>query len=186
MRLKYNAPTILTYTFICFFVMIITVYLLPDLIYNWFMVPGRQDFSPLSLRNWVSVFTHVIGHSGWNHLGRNFSIILLVGPMLEENHGSIPLLVMIAITSVVTGILNVIIFNTALMGASGVAFMMILLASFTNFSRGEIPLTFLLVLVLYLGDQVLSSFSTSNISNFAHIAGGFCGSLFGFFHPPKK
>ena len=185
MKLKYNAPTILTYTFICFLVMIVTIYLLPDLIYNWFMVPGRLNFSPLRLRNWVSIFTHVIGHSDWSHLVRNFSIILLVGPMLEENHGSVPLLIMIAITSVVTGFLNVILFNTALMGASGVAFMMILLASFTNFSRGEIPITFLLVLVLYLGDQVRSSFSESNISHFAHIAGGFCGSLFGFFLPAK-
>jgi uncharacterized membrane protein YdcZ (DUF606 family) len=93
---------------------------------------------------------------------------------------------MIAITAFVTGVLNVLLFRSSLMGASGVVFMMILLASFTNFSHGEIPLTFILVLILYLGGQLFESFRTDNISQFAHIVGGFCGSLFGFFRPPRR
>jgi membrane associated rhomboid family serine protease len=65
--------------------------------------------------------------------------------------------------------------------------MMILLASFTNFSHGEIPLTFILVLTLYIGNELIKSFGpANNISYFAHIAGGFCGSLFGFFISPKR
>jgi len=74
-----------------------------------------------------------------------------------------------------------------------VVFMMILLASFTNFNRGEIPLTFILVLVLYLGRELFNSFGGSstrgsggNISEFAHIVGGFIGSLFGFFRVNDK
>jgi membrane associated rhomboid family serine protease len=106
--------------------------------------------------------------------------------MLEESYGSLALLAMIAITALVTGVLNMFLFPSALMGASGVVFMMILLASFTNFSKGEIPLTFILVLALYLGDQLIKSFGTGNISHFAHIAGGFCGSLFGFLISPKQ
>ena len=186
MRLKYNAPTILTYSFICALVLALSLYLIPGLARVWFMVPGKGNFSLTSLRNWITLLTHAAGHASWNHLVGNFSIILLIGPMLEENYGSPALLVMIVITALVTGILNVLLFPTALMGASGVVFMMILLASFTNFSRGEIPLTFILVLLLYLGDQLLNSLSTSNISHFAHIAGGFCGSLFGFFISPKR
>jgi membrane associated rhomboid family serine protease len=150
------------------------------------MVPGKGNFSPSSLRNWVTLLSHAAGHSGWSHLFSNFSMILLIGPMLEESYGSLALLAMIAITALITGILNVLLFPTALMGASVVVFMMILLASFTNFSRGEIPLTFILVVILYLGDQLLKSFSPDKISHFAHIAGGFCGSLFGFFFPPRR
>ena len=116
----------------------------------------------------------------------NFSFILLIGPILEENYGSVSLLFMILITALVTGILNVLFFPKPLMGASGVVFMMILLASFTNFNRGEIPLTFILVLILYLGRELVNSFSANNISEFAHIVGGFCGSLFGFFRPPRR
>jgi membrane associated rhomboid family serine protease len=72
------------------------------------------------------------------------------------------------------------------MGASGVVFMMILLSSFTNFSHGEIPLTFILVLILYLGVQLYNSFGSDNISQFAHIIGGLCGSFFGFLRPPRR
>jgi len=95
---------------------------------------------------------------------------------------------MMLITALVTGILNVLLFNSYLMGASGVVFMMILLSSFTNFSRGEIPLTFILVLILYMGVQVFSSFEQDNISHFAHIIGGLCGSFFGFLRgaPPAS
>ena len=186
MKIRYNAPTILTYAFFCALVMALTLTWLPGLIPNWFTVPGKGNFLPSSPRHWLTLLTHIAGHSGWPHLVSNFSLILLIGPMLEESYGSLALLVMIVITALVTGILNVIFFPTGLMGASGVVFMMILLASFTNFSRGEIPLTFILVLVLYLGDQLLKSFGTGNISHFAHIAGGFCGSLFGFFTPPRR
>jgi membrane associated rhomboid family serine protease len=112
-------------------------------------------------------------------------LILLIGPILEETYGSASLLVMICITARVTGALNVIFFTTGLLGASGVVFMMILLASFTNFNKGEVPLTFILVLILYLGKELFSSFTGGsdtgeNIAHFAHIAGGFIGSLFGF------
>jgi membrane associated rhomboid family serine protease len=186
MRIKYNAPTVLTFTFISTVVLILSQTMFPFLTDNWFVVPGRGGFSPARFQNWVTLFTHVIGHANWTHLVSNFSIILLIGPILEENYGSLSLLFMIALTALVTGVLNIFFFPTALLGASGVVFMMILLASFTNFNKGEIPLTFLLILVLYLGRELFNSFSSNSISEFAHIVGGFCGSLFGFFRLPKR
>ena len=67
------------------------------------------------------------------------------------------------------------------MGASGIVFMMILLSSFTNIRSGEIPLTFVLVVLMYLTREVVTAFSDEDsISQLAHIAGGLCGSLFGF------
>ena len=188
MKIKYNAPVILTYTFLCVAVTALHLYLVYNLTVDWFMVPGKDEFSFKSVQNWITLVTHVAGHLHWNHLVGNFSIILLIGPMLEENYGSFALFFMILITAAVTGILNALFFSSALMGASGVVFMMILLASFTNFTKGEIPLTFILVMVLYLGGQLMNSLNsqTQNISHFAHIAGGFCGSLFGFFISPKR
>ncbi|MDR3140013.1 MAG: rhomboid family intramembrane serine protease [Treponema sp.] len=185
MRIKYNAPTVLTFTFVSTAVLIFSQTLFPSLTETWFVVPGKGGFSPSLFRDWLTLFTHVLGHANWTHLVSNFSIILLIGPILEETYGSLSLLLMIALTALVTGLLNIAFFPTALLGASGVVFMMILLASFTNFNKGEIPLTFLLILVLYLGRELFASFSSNNISEFAHIVGGFCGSLFGFFRPPK-
>jgi membrane associated rhomboid family serine protease len=100
--------------------------------------------------------------------------------MLEMRYGSKDMILMMATTALTTGLLNVVFFSTGLLGASGIVFMMILLASFTNFKKGEIPLTFILVLFLYLGQQLLEAFQNDNISQFAHIAGGVLGSLFGF------
>jgi len=186
MRIKYNAPTVLSFALLCALVLFLSQTLIPNLTTNWFAVPGKGSFSAGSLRNWVSILTHVIGHDNWPHLINNFTLILLIGPMLEENYGSSALFKMIVITALVTGVLNVLFFRNPLMGASGVVFMMILLSSFTNFSHGEIPLTFILVLILYMGVQLFSSFGSDNVSQFAHIAGGLCGSFFGFLHPPKR
>ncbi|GHV61296.1 hypothetical protein AGMMS49587_05040 [Spirochaetia bacterium] len=185
MKLKYNAPTVLTFAFISAVVLILSETLLHGLREVWFMVPGKGSFNPRSTRCWVTLVTHMAGHADWTHLINNFAFILLIGPILEETYGSISLFIMILITALVTGALNIIFFKTSLMGASGVVFMMILLASFTNFNKGEIPLTFILVLVLYLGRELFNSFSSNNISEFAHIVGGFCGSLFGFLNPPN-
>jgi membrane associated rhomboid family serine protease len=186
MKLKYNAPTVLTFTLMSALVLLLSHTLVPGLTEAWFLVPPKGTFSPSSARNWVTLVTHVLGHADWNHLFSNFSFILLLGPILEESYGSMSLLCMIFITALVTGLLNILFFSTALLGASGVVFMMILLASFTNFNKGEIPLTFILVMIIYVGREVLNSFSSNNISEFAHIVGGFVGSLFGFLRPPKR
>ncbi|GAB1482204.1 hypothetical protein MASR2M78_10190 [Treponema sp.] len=186
MRIRYNAPTTLTFAFVCSVVLVLSHTLLPSLTQSWFMVPGKNGFTFSNPGNYLRLFTHVIGHANWNHLISNFSLILLVGPILEQNYGSLSLFIMIAVTALVTGLMNVFMFPTALLGASGVVFMMILLASFTNFNKGEIPLTFILILVLYLGRELFNSFRSNDISEFAHIVGGFCGSLFGFFRPTKR
>ena len=187
MKIKYNAPTVLSFSLLCALVMLLSTTLFKDLNLYWFAVPGKSYFSAGSIRNWITVFTHVIGHQDWSHLISNFMIILLIGPMLEENYGSKDLLIMMIITAFVTGIINAFFFPGGLLGASGIAFMMILLSSFTNFSRGEIPLTFIFMLILYLGVQLLNSFtSNDNISYFAHIIGGLCGSFFGFLRPQKR
>jgi membrane associated rhomboid family serine protease len=106
--------------------------------------------------------------------------------MLEEKYGSNNLLTMMFLTALITGILNVVFFSSGLLGASGIVFMMILLSSMTNLRQGKIPLTFVLVVFLFLGKEVLSIFQNNNISEFAHIVGGICGAIFGFMGGAKK
>jgi hypothetical protein len=93
---------------------------------------------------------------------------------------------MILFTALVTGIINSLFFSTGLLGASGIVFMMILLSSFTNINGKDIPLTFILILILYLSREIINSFKTDDISEFAHIIGGFCGSLFGYLKPARR
>ncbi len=186
MRIRYNAPVTLTVALLSALVLAIDQLTGAGIIPAICVVPGKGAFSFSSAPDYIRIFTHIIGHVSWEHLLSNFAIILLIGPILEEKYGSFSLLIMILITAFVTGVLNALIFSTGLLGASGVAFMMILLVSFTNIRNGEIPLTFILILILYLAKELISSVQANQISEFAHIVGGMCGSMFGFLRPRKQ
>jgi membrane associated rhomboid family serine protease len=64
--------------------------------------------------------------------------------------------------------------------------MLILLSSFANIKSGHIPLTFIIIVVLFLGKEFLASLKPDTISQFAHIMGGICGGMFGFLHTDEK
>ncbi|MCR5355956.1 MAG: rhomboid family intramembrane serine protease [Lachnospiraceae bacterium] len=144
-----------------------------------FMTYHSKLYSPMT---WLRAFTHIFGHADWTHLIGNMSFLLLIGPMLEEKYGSRTLAEVVAITAVATSLVNYVFFPTsALCGASGVVFAFIILSSFTSFKDGEIPLTFILVSVFYIGQQVFEGvFVRDNISNTAHIVGGIVGGLCGY------
>lgn len=184
MKIKYNAPTTLTFSLICGIVLLLGA-ILPGLMENWFSAQPRGAFNFASINSYIRLFSHAIGHADINHLMSNLVFILLLGPILELTYGSLSLLFMMVITALVTGILNALLFSSGLLGASGIVFMMILLASFTNFNKGEIPITFILVMLLFLGKEIINAFQANDISEFAHIIGGLCGSIFGFFRPNK-
>ena len=177
MKLHYNSPAILSFTLVCIFVLILdNFYPVVESLFTVYPV-----FSPSDPLWYPRLVTHAIGHQNWSHLAGNFAFILLIGPILEEKYGSKKLLIMMLITAGLTALLNILLFNTALLGASGIAFMLILLGSFTNYKSGHIPLTFVLILVMYLGKEVFDSFNSDRVSQFAHLIGGFCGGVFGFY-----
>ena len=70
--------------------------------------------------------------------------------------------------------------NPALLGASGIVFMMIVLSSLSGMKNGSIPITLILVLLLYVGGEIVNGFVLQdNISQLTHIVGGVCGALLG-------
>lgn len=178
LKLKYNAPVILTFLIISFIMLMINYFTL-GVSNSIFMT--YPDASPLNPLTYVRLFTHVICHSDWEHFFNNMMLFMLIGPLLEEKYGSKKILLMIVLTSIITSIVNGIFFNSALLGASGVVFMFIILSSFTAFKEKEIPLTFIFVVIMYIGQEVMAGIiSQDNVSQFAHILGGLCGSCFGF------
>lgn len=178
MRLQYNSPIVLTYTLIAMVVLAVDPLFNGAIIQSTMVVFPDGSFSdPMT---WVRIFGHALGHADWNHLLGNFAVILLIGPILEEKYGSGQLFMMVAFTALVTGVIVTLFFRVALLGASGVAFMMILLGSFANARTGKIPLTFILVAVIYLGREIFAAFSEDHISQVAHILGGVTGSILGF------
>lgn len=180
MRIRYNAPFTLTFSLLCAAVVAANQFLVPDLTKAWFTVGGQGSFHWDDWVSYLRLFSYSLGHADWTHLLGNLSFILLLGPILEEKYQTPTLVTMVLITALITGIVNVTLFSTALVGASGIVFLMILLVSFANVRAGEVPLTFVAVLALYLGKEVFEAFQNDNVSQFAHIVGGIAGSIFGF------
>ena len=178
-RIKYNSPVILTFVAICLVATVLGYITGGKSTQLFFMTYHSSLKSPMT---YLRFFTHVFGHADWAHFVGNMSYILLLGPMLEEKYKSKELLEVIAITAIVTSLLNYIFFpNIALCGASGVVFAFILLSSFTSFKEGEIPLTVILVAVFFIGQQIIQGILVvDNVSNLAHIIGGVVGGLSGY------
>ena len=130
---------------------------------------------------YIRLFGHVLGHASWDHFLNNMMLLLVIGPPMEEKYGSVLLLKGMVFTALISGVFQCLLFpHTALLGASGIVFMLIMLASLSGFSGG-IPVTMLLVAALYLGQQVHDIlFAHDNVANFMHIVGGVCGTGFGY------
>lgn len=184
MKIKYNSPVILTYTIISILILLLAGFLGINLLYRFFSTPVAVEVNNPVF--YFKLISYISGHADWGHLTGNFVMILLVGPLLEEKYGSFRLFEMIVITAVVTGIVNMLLFPNPIMGGSGVAFMLILLASFSNIKADEVPLTFLIIAVLFLGNEIAASLKPDRISQFSHIAGGLVGAVYGFLRVGKR
>ncbi len=178
-RITFNSPVILIFVFICFITTFLGSVSDGHITEILFMTYHSALKNPMT---YIRFFTHVFGHDGWNHFIGNASYLLLLGPMLEEKYGSKEIVGIIGITALITGLVNYIFFwNVGLCGASGVVFAFILLASFTGFKEGEIPITFLLVAIIFVGQQIYEGITlNNNISYITHILGGFIGALSGY------
>ncbi len=184
--ISYNSPTVLSFAIVSLVVLILGK-ITNDASTSLLFCVYR---SPISFPFFIRLIGHTLGHSGWAHYLGNMSLFLLLGPALEEKYGSVDLLIMMAITAVISGLLNILIFpHTALLGASGLVFMMIVLTSASCMKEGKIPLTMILVVIIYIGQEIYTGLTQSdNISQLTHIVGGICGAVFGFVlsRPVKK
>lgn len=178
-RITFNAPVVLSLIFICFIATLLGEITRGESTRLIFMTYHSSLLNPLT---YIRFITHVFGHANWNHFIGNATYLLLLGPMLEEKYKSGTLIEIIIITALVTGIINYIFFpNIALCGASGIVFAFIILASFTGFKEGEIPLTFILVATIYIGQQIFDGITfNDNVSNMAYIFGGLVGAVTGY------
>lgn len=179
LRIQYNAPVVLTFALIS-----LGALALDFLTGGWttlhlFCVYRAPLTDPLT---YIRLVGHVLGHSGYAHYMGNMMLLLVVGPPLEEKYGSRRLLACILITALVSGLVQFIFFpGVALLGASGIVFMMIVLSSLAGMRNGAIPLTLILVVVLYLGGEIVTAVTAQDdVSQLTHIVGGLCGGVLGF------
>ena len=175
----FNSPVVLSFAALSLLVLVLDNFLGHWLISNYFCVFRSSLLNPLT---YLRFFTHVLGHASYEHYINNMLLILIVGPSLEERYGSEKLLWSILFTAFITGVAQFIFFpGTALLGASGIAFMMIIMSSFAGYRGGTIPVTLIVVFALYIGQEVLDAIMLrDSVSQFTHVLGGICGAGIGF------
>ena len=179
LKLSYNAPVSLTFAILALIALILGSVTNCWTTGHLFSVYRCSLADPLA---WFRFFVHVLGHSGYAHYIGNMVLILVLGPNLEDRFGSWNVLWAILFTALVSGVIQFVFFpGSALLGASGIVFMMILLSSFGGVRNGVIPITLILVAVCYLGGELWDAiFKDDNISQLTHIVGGLCGTFLGF------
>jgi membrane associated rhomboid family serine protease len=181
--LTINAPVIISFVTICALLQLCT---------GWMgdtagRVLGVHDtWNSFRLLQYTSLVTHIFAHSGFNHLRGNVTHLLLVGPSVEHEFGSKNLLIIMAVVAIVSAFVHIFVGNwrSHQLGASGVVFACILLNSLVSADNGRVPVSFLLIALLYLGDELLLFFNFWNpdgVSHHAHLSGGLVGAAAGFY-----
>ena len=178
LKLQYNAPVVLTFALLSFAALLLGKLTGGATTLRFFSV---YRSSLANLLTYPRFFLHVLGHSSYAHYIGNMMLILVVGPPLEEKYGSRSLLWAIAITALVSGLIQWLFFpHTALLGASGIVFMMIVMSSLAGMKDGCVPITLLLVLVLYVGKEVVDGVVLAdNVPQLTDGVGGSCGAARG-------
>ena len=178
-KFDYNAPVILTYFFICLIILMIDKLCKGKFIATFFTT--YKNDSLLNPLTYFKLVSHSLGHADWDHLYSNFIKILLIGPLIEEKYGSINLLIAMILTSLIIGIVNKVFGKGGILGASGVAYMLILLSSFVNMENGKIPITLTLIILFFVVDEVIKLFrrKKDGVSHLGHITGAICGIILG-------
>jgi GlpG protein len=144
-----------------------------------FILNGDAQFD--DWKWYVSLLAYVFGDASFEKLLGNMSLLLILGPIIELKFGTQRFVWMSIITAVITGLLHTLLWDNQLLGFSGLVFMYIVLSTLLNIRNREIPFTFILVIVLYFGMEILSSLKETQISHFAHLFGGAMGAFWGFY-----
>ena len=177
-KLQYNSPVILSFFFLSLAALVLDCLTGGVTTAALFSVYRAPLTSPLT---YVRLVGHVLGHADWSHFFGNICLILVLGPVVESRYGSWNLLISILITALVSGLVYFVFFpGNALLGASGIVFLLIFLSSISGIRGGNIPVSLILVALIYLGGEIYDMiFVADSVSQLTHIIGGICGIVCG-------
>lgn len=183
-KLKLNSPVILVFS-----ALILIVHLSYQTRYSYqimefFSVP--REFLFTNINHYLRTISFVLGHRSWNEVASNLTLILLIGPITEERYGSLQLIVMILLTAFISGLVQSFLFDGGVIGASCVVYMLMLAASFVNTRKGEVPITFVIVMIVYVAGGLSALSQNGQESLVPQIVGGLCGAIFVVFGLARK
>lgn len=185
LKIQYDSPVILTFAILSLLALLANNFTDGWANAHLFSIYRCSLTDPLA---YVRFFCHVLGHANFAHFVGNICLILVLGPVVESRYGSLNVLISIVITALVSGLVHFVFFPSAsLLGASGIVFMLIFLSSISGIQGGNIPVSLILVAVIYLGQEIYDMiFTSDSISQLTHIIGGVCGIICGSLMAHKK
>jgi len=190
--ISYDAPVTLTFVLasIVFFLLNSYVPFLKDNISKWILMsPAKSGDFLFNVKSPLSYFRMIFYVFGAPENPMSFFssliFILLLGPAMEERYGSIIIGIMMAISTLFSGVLNTCFCDNSLTGATCIVFMMIFLNAFLSMQKKKIPASFLVVFVLFVFREILEVNPNGPVGIIINICGGLCGSLFAFLASPK-
>lgn len=181
-RITVNAPVTLGFALLCIMVYILT--LGGNAVTIQRMLAVHRDFDGGSLFQYTSFWTHCFAHSDYQHLKGNLTMLLLVGPSVEFHFRSHNILWIMTVVSLISAMVHIVVGknNTHQLGASGIVFCFILLNSLVTAKQSELPISFVVTLILYMGDEIVKFLRpTDDVSHHAHLTGGAVGAAAGFY-----
>lgn len=213
LALRYDAAVVLTLCLVSFFVLVLDEFALKNsfIVQKFFSLPGTLSKSAAELSaqlseaidkpiqnegvfnfqnpiHYLRLFFYLFGNKNLLQFLISFAFILPLGTQMEERYGSAALVVMILIATLVTGVLNACLIPATLCGADAIVFMLILLGAITSLSKNELSISAIMIFALFMGCEFYLNGAMDNtkvVSIFAKLAGGLCGSMFGFLSAPK-
>lgn len=197
-KFNYDFPLTVTFALLSVFVFVLDLLAFKGRLFSVFICHGSKAadvaFNFKSPVDYAGLIFHAFVNRDLNMLFTNLLVIILLGQTLEERYGSVMLALMMCISVLVSGVLTACISTVPLVGAGSLIFMMAVLVSLTELTKKKIPVSCLLVFILFL---CLSFYRTSggykgiellqkNVGVLVELIGGLCGSIFGFLVLPKK
>lgn len=181
-KIHYNSPVVLSFALASLLVLVLSMITAG---YTNYILFSTYRSSPFDFLTYIRAIGHVLGHVDFQHYTGNMMLLLLIGPPLEEKYGSKNMIIMFILTAIITSVVHTILFPMGLLGASGIVFMMIVLSSMTSRQEGRVPLTLIIIILMYLGEEIMAGISMNDsISQLTHIIGGVCGIVFGKIFKP--
>lgn len=181
---KPNSPVILVIIFLSLCICVVQNLVDSDSLKNLFSAPGMQG-SPVAFNfknplDYLRIFVHILGCSGFQTLAINILFLLILGPSIEDRFGSPFIAIMILICSIVTSVVNVCFFSTVTQGLGSIVWALFLLTAFPAENRKVLPFAALMAVIILIAKDVSSIFVFKNYSVIPQFIGGVSGSLISF------
>ena len=180
-RIVIQSPLTIAFFSVCALLLLVD----PEGSYTHVHFSSSAHLDLFSFSFYKRLLLHPLVHADFNHFFGNMSLFMVLSPLCEDVLGWKRLLKMIAVTSAFEGVMNALLTNCNVIGASGIVFMLVLLApicaNLHETTQTQIPLCFLIVAAMYIGKEVMEIGTNDGISHTVHIFGGIGGAVLGLY-----